>query len=228
MPRIARVAPGGVVYHVLNRSNARLRIFDKAADYAAFEKVVAETQQLVAVELFGYCLMPNHWHFVLRPDGANDLSRFMMRLTGTHVRRWHQHRGSIGRGHLYQGRYKSFPIQDDRHLLTVIRYVERNPLRAKLVDRAQEWRWASLARREDKREAEVRPRLAKWPLRRPRDWAQMVDTPLSATELEAVRLCTQRGRPYGQEDWVQRMAGKLGLGSTLRPRGRPAGARHDR
>jgi hypothetical protein len=88
------------------------------------------------MRILAYCLMPNHWHFVLWPYDDGDLAAFMHRLTTTHVRRWHLHRHSVGAGHLYQGTFKSFPVQSDAHLLTVCRYVERNPVRARLVDRA--------------------------------------------------------------------------------------------
>ena len=110
MPRTARQAPGGMIFHVLNRGNARDRIFEDDADYAAFEKVLAETQAEVFVRILSYCLMPNHWHLVLWPLRDGDLGRFMQRLTTTHARRWHLHHHTVGTGHLYQGTYKSFPI----------------------------------------------------------------------------------------------------------------------
>src|ERR1051325_4001739 len=147
MPRNNRVAPGGVVFHVLNRRNSRMRIFLKEGDYLAFEKALEETLKVVAVRLLGYCLMPNHWHLVLWPRHDGELGRFMQRLTVKHVRRWHEHRQSTGGGHVYQGTYKSFPVPSDRHLLAVLRYVESNALRARLVQRAQRWPWSSLSER---------------------------------------------------------------------------------
>ena len=141
MPRTARVAPGGYVFHVLNRGNRRCQIFDDDGDYAAFERVLAETLALAPLRLLAYCLMPNHWHLLLWPTADGQLGRFMQRLTVTHARRWHAHRHSEDPGgHLYQGAFKSFPVQDDPHFLTVARYVERNALRAGLVARAQDWR----------------------------------------------------------------------------------------
>src|SRR5215510_9306692 len=136
MPRLPRVAAGGVVYHVLNRRVAQLPLFEKDGDYAAFEHILEETIVRTGIRLLAYCLMPNHWHLVLWPREDGDLAAFMQRLTVTHVRRWHAHRHSVGTGHLYQGTYKSFPIQQDEHFLTVCRYIERNPLRAKLVPKA--------------------------------------------------------------------------------------------
>ena len=135
-----------MIFHVLNRGNARDEIFGDDPDFAAFEKVLAETQQQVSVRVLSYCLMPHHWHLVLWPLLDGDLGRFMQRLTTTHVRRWHLHRHTVGTGHFCQGTYKSIPIEEDDHLYTVLRYVERNPVRPTLVQRAEDWRWGSLWR----------------------------------------------------------------------------------
>lgn len=165
MPRVARVAPGGVIFHVLNRANARSRIFENDGDYQALERVIAETADRIQVRILAYCIMPNHWHLVLCPTGDGELGKFVQRLTTTHVRRWHLYRNSVGSGHLYQGTYKSFPIQDDGHFLTVCRYVEQNPLRAGLVARAEDWRWSSIGSPNARRsEEDGRPLLAEWPL----------------------------------------------------------------
>ena len=221
MPRTARHAPGGMIFHVLNRGNARDHIFDKDADYAAFEKVLAETQAQVFVRILSYCLMPNHWHLVLWPVQDGDLARFMQRLTTTHVRRWHLHRHTVGRGHLYQGTYKSFPIEEDDHLYTVLRYVERNPVRPTLAERAEEWRWSSLWCWTHPSEHAEKPVLCPWPVPRPADWVTRVNRALTKKELEAVRASVVRGRPFGTEAWQESTAKQLGLESTFRPRGRP-------
>jgi putative transposase len=133
MPRRARSIIGGYAYHVLNRANGRLRLFRKEADYLAFEKVLAQACQRVPLRILGYTIMPNHWHFVVWPRRGHDdeVSEFFRWLTVTHSLRWHAHRNTTGMGHVYQGRFKSFPIEQDEHLSTVLRYVERNPLRAR-------------------------------------------------------------------------------------------------
>jgi putative transposase len=148
MPRIRRCQPGGYVFHVLNRGNGRMTLFEKPEDYAACERILGEAMQHVPMRILAYCLMPNHWHLVVRPRHDGELGRFMHRVTTTHVRRWHQHRHTSGQGHLYQGTYKSFPVQRDDHLLMVLRYVEGNALRAGLVQRAEAWQWCSLWRRD--------------------------------------------------------------------------------
>jgi len=132
MGRPRRVAPGGYVYHVLNRANARLRIFDDSADYEAFERVLLQAVERTQTRLLAYCVMPNHWHLVVWPKTDGELSRFVGWLTLTHTQRWHAHRRSAGAGHLYQGRFKSFPVQEDEHFYSVCRYAERNALRANL------------------------------------------------------------------------------------------------
>ena len=210
-----------MIFHVLNRGNARDQIFHKAADYLAFEKVMAETIEQVFMRVLSYCLMPNHWHLVLWPVQDGDLGRFMQRLTTTHVRRWHLHRKTVGTGHLYQGTYKSFPIEDDEHLYTVLRYAERNPVRPTLVERAEEWRWSSLWRWLNPGEHEDKPALCPWPIPRPVDWVARVNRALSRKELEAVRVSVVRGRPFGSELWQERTGRRLGLESTFRSRGRP-------
>ena len=146
MGRPKRAADGGLIYHVLNRANARMTIFEKEADYEAFETVLDEAVARTETRLLAYCLLPNHWHLVVWPEEDGELSRFTGWLTLTHTQRWHAHRRSMGSGHVYQGRFKSFPVQDDDHYYTVCRYVERNALRANLVPRAEDWCWNSLHR----------------------------------------------------------------------------------
>jgi putative transposase len=220
MPRTLRVSAGGLGYHVLNCSNGRLAIFERPADYELFEQVLAEAHERAPMRTVSYCLMPNHWHLVLWPRRDGELSAFMRWLTMTHTQRWHAARGTAGSGHIYQGRFKSFPIQADRHFLTVCRYVERNALRAGLVGSAQEWRWCSLWRRRSG-DAEAAALLSDGPVPWPEDWLRIVNRPQRQGELEALRRCVVRGRPFGGEVWVARTARRLGLLSTLQPRGRP-------
>jgi putative transposase len=220
MPRPPRAAEGGLVYHALNRANARLAIFEADEDYAAFERVLAEAVARYDMRLLAYCLMPNHFHLLLWPRTDGDLSEFMRWLTMTHTQRWHACRRSAGTGHLYQGRFKSFPVESDEHFLTVCRYVERNALSATAVDRAEDWRWGSLWVRQAKHDAE-RPVLNPWPIDRPRDWTARVNRPFGAKEEEAVRRSIQRGQPFGSAPWQAAVAKRLGLESVFHPRGRP-------
>ena len=220
MPRAARVAPGGMLFHVLNRGVGRMPLFSKEKDYAAFESLLEETWKLRPVRICAYCLMPNHWHFVLWPQRDGELAAFMQQLTTKHVRRWQLHRRRVGYGHVYQGRYKSFPIESEECFYQVVRYVERNPLRADLVERAEDWRWSSLWRRTSGSTDQLGI-LSRWPVECPVDWLRLVHEPQTEAEVGAIRRCVARGRPYGSEDWVFRTAKKLGLESSLRPPHRP-------
>jgi len=220
MPRIARYAPKGLVYHALNRAVARLPLFQKESDYDAFERVLGEAHKKFPLEVLAYCVMPNHWHFVLRPTEDGQLTAFLRCLAQTHTMRWHAHYRTSGTGHLYQGRFKAFPLEDDDHFYTVVRYVERNAMRAGLVAQAQAWRWSSLWRREFG-SPESRALLARWPVPRPRDWVALVNAAQTEAEMEAVRQAVRRSCPFGDPHWQQTIAERLGLGATLRPRGRP-------
>jgi len=221
MPRAARAIVDGGCYHVLNRGNARAALFHKPGDFEAFVRVLGEAQQRYpAVKLLAWCLMTNHWHLVLRPRRAAALADFMRWVGVTHVRRHHARYHRRGGGHLYQGRFKSFPIQLDGHLLTVLRYVEANPLRAGLVRRAEAWAWSSLGYRPPAGEAPL-VTCAPSPIGRPRDWAALVNAGVGDDEAAAIRTSIQRDRPYGSDQWVRRTVARLGLESTLRPRGRP-------
>jgi len=129
MPRPRRVCEPGVVLHVMNRANRKQRIFHGETDYSLFVEVLAAATQKFAVRLLAFCVMPNHWHLVIWPSAGDDVPAYMHWLTSTHVRQYHRVHGLIGTGHLYQGRYVSVPVQTDRHLLTVLRYVEANAVR---------------------------------------------------------------------------------------------------
>lgn len=150
MPRAKRADEAGGIYHALNRGNARVTIFHKDEDYAAFERILAEGLEKYPVSLYAYQLLPNHWHLALasgaQPERGGANESVLRWVTATHTMRYHAHYHTSGEGHVYQGRFKSFPVQDDEHFHVVCRYVERNALRAGLVKRAEEWRWGSLYR----------------------------------------------------------------------------------
>lgn len=216
MPRTARSATAGTCYHLINRGNGRATVFARPADYRGFLELIEAAQERVPLRLLAACLMPNHFHFVVMPCEPGDLGRWMQWLLTTQVRRQHRREGTSGR--IWQGRFKAFPIQRDEHLLTVLRYVERNALRAGLVDDARRWAWGSLAWRV---QPGFRPVLAESPIALPDKWEQWVNSPQTSSELAKLRACVNRQRPYGSEDWVRRTASELGLESSLRSVGRP-------
>lgn len=222
MPRTARASAGGYCYHVINRGNAQSQVFHKAGDYRAFQSLMAEASLRIPMRVVAYCLMPNHFHLALWPAADGDLSRWMHWLLTTHVRRYLREYSASG--HIWQGRFKAFPIEEDEHLLKVMRYIERNPLRAKLVDRAELWPWSSLAAVVG---TEVSPvRLDPGPAPRGPGWIAHVNAILYQTEEEQaeddrIRHCIRRDRPFGRPDWTESAARELGLESSLRDRGRP-------
>jgi putative transposase len=220
MARQNRVAVGGVVYHVINRSNGRVQIFSSAKEYAHFEELLLEGVKLIGMRILAYVIMPNHWHLVLHPKKDGDLSEFMRWVTTTHVRQRRVQTKSIGYGHLYQGTYKSFPIEEDKHLHDVIRYVEQNPLRARLSKRAQDWQWSSLYRRSrgTKKDVEL---LATLPTHLPSNYLVSVNTLLSKDRSDAIRHSIRKGAPYGSGLWVEGMVRDYDMQGTQREPGRP-------
>lgn len=167
---------------------------------------------------------------VLWPEKDGELTAFLRWLTHTHSMRWHAHYHTGGTGHIYQGRFKSFPVETDDHFYTVVRYVERNAQRANLVSRAESWRWGSLWRRQPRDNAQPldlfgeAPRqviLHDWPVAYPPTWQEFVNEAQTEAELEAVRRAVTRNCPFGSEDWTKAVARRLGLDAALNPLGRP-------
>jgi len=195
-------------------------MFRRPKDFAAFESLLIEAHQRFGLRLLAWCVMGTHWHFVAWPAEDGELSAFFRWLALTHAMRWRVAHHTVGYGHLYQGRFKSFPVQSDAHLLSVCRYVERNALTAGLVDRAEQWRWSSLWAREHG-PAELRAILSDWPVDRPRDWIKRVNEPINEKELARLRTCLTRGQPLGDPSWTERIVSKLSLQHTVRPEGRP-------
>ena len=212
------------MYHAINRGNRRMRIFGCDGDCRAFLQAMNDALKIVPMRILGWCLMPNHWHLVLWPNEDGDLLRFVGWLSNTHVRRYNRFHGLDGRGHLYQGRFTSFPIQADHHRLCVLRYVEANALRPRLVERAEDWPWGSLHARlaaATGEAASFRPPLSDWPVPCPENWPDLVNRELEPKQAEQVHLRIERSRPCGQGQWLDQAVKSLNLSHTPRPPGRP-------
>ena len=220
MPRPQRTDVGNYVYHALNRANNRVQIFDKYKDYKLFENILEEAKEKFDMRILAYCIMPNHWHLILYPKKDGDLSKFMSWVTNTHTRRWHSIKETIGQGHLYQGRYKSFIVQENEYLLQLFKYIEGNPLKAKLVEKAEDWKWSSLWRREQE-DVEQRKLLDEWPINVPENYIDLVNISQKDIKVESLKYSISKGKPYGFETWVNKMIDNFNLGSTLRNPGRP-------
>jgi putative transposase len=220
MPRKPRVAPGGLIYHVWNRAAGRIKMLRSDADFAAFERVLAEAKQRLPMRILDYCILSNHWHFVVWPEEDGELSAFFRWMTLTHAMRWRVSHRTVGYGSLYQGRFKSLPVQADEHFLTLCRYVQRNAVTAGLVKQAQDWRFGSLWVRRNGTPAQ-KTLLSPWPVACPRRWLETVNTPLTPKEQDRLATSLARSRPYGDEDWTRKVIKSLGLEHTARREGRP-------
>ena len=224
MPRPLRPIADGLVYHVINRGNNRQTVLETEGDYLAFLKAIADLKQRQPFQLYGYCLMSNHIHLLIRTQ-ESSISRIVQSLLVSHTHRYHRFQGSSG--HVWQGRFKSPVVQDDDHLLTVLRYIEANPLRASLVQRAGDYRWSSFGcHGEGRDDALLDPvvpytALAAYPAVRQRRWSAYVAETPEGTELAAIRRSSEAGLPYGESAWVDRLSRRLELDLTIRPRGRP-------
>jgi putative transposase len=220
MPRPQRTDAGNYVYHVLNRANARVQIFDNEKDYKLFLDILEEAKEKFDMRILAYCIMPNHWHLVLYPKNDGDLSKFMGWLTNTHTRRWHTIKRTIGQGHLYQGRYKSFLCQDDAHFLTLVRYVERNAKKANLSRKAEDWKWGSayIAKHGTVKQKKI---ISSWPVQKPKDYLSLLNNPQSEIEENLIEKSIKRSSPFGGDSWVKRIINKFNLGSTINSVGRP-------
>lgn len=196
-----------------------MELFHTPDDYRAFESLLLDCKRFVPMRILAYCLMPNHWHLVLWPEEDDQLTAFMQRLTVTHASRWNLQHDRSGSGYVYQGRFKSFPVESDEHFYAVVRYVERNPVRAGLVARAEAWRWSSLWHHT--RDTPAKSQLNPWPLPRPNSWLTYVNQVQRESELTTLRESVVRGCPYGGRDWSAETVRKLGLESTVRSVGRP-------
>ena len=216
MPRIAREVVDGGVYHILNRGNGRQKVFHRDADYLEFESLLGQLREQYGLALYAYCLMPNHFHLIVRVNQGEALKDGMQWFTTTQVRRYHRRYRSSG--HVWQGRYKSFGVENDEHFLTLARYVEGNPVRAGLVETAMDWVWSSHRDRcnllgtgsegacpheaHDQRKGAL---LAPLPVSFNEDWSAFVDTPLTAKELGQVKKRVDRQTkglaPQGAFPW---------------------------
>ncbi|MBL7045101.1 MAG: transposase [Parcubacteria group bacterium] len=209
-----------MLYHVINRSNARAKIFHTEDDYKHFEKLLQDGKDMVDMRIVGYCIMPNHFHLILYPKRDGDMGEYMRWITTTHVRQRRVKTKSIGDGHLYQGTYKSFPVETNEYAQQLMQYIEQNPLRAKLVKKAEDWKWSSLWKREkgSKKEKQL---LSELPIDLPKDYLKLVNTLSKEETLDTIRTSVNKGAPFGSDRWIDKIVRKFGLESTLRRVGRP-------
>lgn len=183
MPRHSRNLPAGCVVHCVNRGNDKRLLFECAAEYEDFLQIVAWAKGQCGVRIVAYCVMGNHWHFVFWVEYEWEVSAFLHRLTTTHAISWRKRTGTVGCGHVYQGRFKSSNVFTERYYYNLLRYVEQNPLRANLVRSSKDWRWSSLA----ERRGNGRSLLDPGPVILLPDWNDFIDEPLPGQALDEIR-----------------------------------------
>ena len=197
MPRL--VVPN-CPHHVTQRGNRKMRTFFCEADYRAYAELVAETKRKSSVEVWAYCMMPNHVHFVIVPKESDGISRFMQHSHRRYARQINQRED--WRGHLWQERYFSVPM-DERHLHAAVRYIELNPVKAGLCESAEDWRWSSArahAKGEDDALVTVRPMLE-----RVSDWMEYLAAPPDDDAVKNLQENAKCGRPVGDDGFINRL-----------------------
>ncbi len=222
MPRAARPDFAGLIFHVLNRANGKRKIFKKERDFQAFEDTLFLAIHKFDIQLYSYCIMPNHWHLVLSPNSNGGMGKCMQWLTLTHTQRYNAFHERIGYGQVYQGRYKSFLVEKDSYFLQLCRYVERNPLRAQLVTQAEQWQWSSLHKRKFGTNTD-KQHLAVWPKEIPNNQIEWINKEQkSDTKVtESIRTSIHHGKPFGSDKWTKITVKNFNLEHSIRPRGRP-------
>jgi putative transposase len=220
MARQPRIDLAGYTYHIINRASGRVPIFKTQKDFLQFEQVLAEAKERIDIDINAFCVMPNHFHMALRPKRDGDLQEFMGWFTKTQTQRWHVDHDTVGHGHLYQGRYKSLMVNTDDYYLTLMRYIEQNPLRAGLVEKADKWKWGSLYWRLHGTE-EQRSLLSEWEVPIPRDYLAQVNTILKNDTLAEIRTAVLKGAPIGEDVWRMELITALKLEYTTHGVGRP-------
>jgi len=220
MARQPRIDLEGYVYHIINRASGRVPIFKTDKDYFLFEKVLEEAVEKYNMRVLAYCIMPNHFHLALYPRQDGDVQKFTGWLTKTHTQRWHVAHDTVGHGHLYQGRYKSFIVNTDEYYLILMKYIEQNPLRAGLVKRSKDWKWGSLHIRLNGA-VKKKKILHSWIIDEPNNYIEEVNILPDKKELNEVRKSVLKGVPLGGEKWRDELILKMNLAHTTRGVGRP-------
>lgn len=218
MPRHARIVFPGVPHHVTQRGNHRERVFFDRGDHAAYLGLLGEHAQRLAIDIVAYCLMPNHVHLVVIPSNLDGLHRMFKGVHGEYAQRVNRMRDQ--QGHLWQGRYFSSPLDAD-YFLNAVRYAELNPVRARMVVRAEDYAWSSAAahcglRKDPLVDAEPRSKL----LAGIANWSNWLAEEITEDALETLRLHGGQNLPCGSSEFVAELERSAGRQLRFRPPGR--------
>ncbi len=195
MARQPRIDIKNQIYHVILRANAKIKIFNSEEDYLLFEYTFIQAIDRFDMRIYVFEIMPTHIHLAPSPLRDGDLSKFMHWLTMTFTQRYHKKYGTTGTGHLFQGRYKSFIVKDEKYLLQLFVYIERNAFKANLVQSAEDWRWSSLWIRL-KGNKFKKKMLAPWPIDIPDNYLNILNSPLIINPDELWIKKAKIGRPF--------------------------------
>ncbi len=216
MPRIARGLANNQIYHIINRGNRREAVFHDKYDYERFLKLLLDSKEKYSINIYAYCLMPNHFHLVIYTHYSDNLSKALHWISSSYVR-YYNKKYKIS-GHLWQGRYKSFIVEQDSYLITLLKYVEANPKRAKIVKECEKYQYSSAYKRVNNIQDQL---LGELPIDIPTDWSRYINDKEDKTDLDFIRNSIERQSPLGDELWQYNIVKKYGLESTLNPIGRP-------
>jgi putative transposase len=217
MARLARAVFPGHPHHVTQRGNGRAQTFFRDRDYALYRDLLAEHARAAGVEVWAWVLMPNHVHLVLVPSDTDGLRRVMAAVNRRYA--GHIHTRLQRSGHFWQGRYGCVAM-DESHLGAALRYIALNPVRARLVEQADQWRWSSLhaqlGRVEDDGLTVTAPVRERYP-----DFAAIVAAGEDEAMSQRLRRAESIGRPIGSEAFLSRLEGDSGRSFRPARRGRP-------
>jgi putative transposase len=201
MARFARVVIVDVPHHVTQRGNGRQVILGCDADRLTYLGLLAEYSPLHGLSLLGYCLMSNHVHLIAVPRAPDALAQALKQVHGRYASYWNARQSSCG--HAWQGRFYSCPL-DESHLWKALRYVELNPVRAGMVDVAEQWRWSSAAVHCGTAIPDAMLDMKRWSKRwTPAEWVEFLATAESPAEVSELRRSTHTGRPLGTPEFVE-------------------------
>ncbi|PHR53871.1 MAG: transposase [Arcobacter sp.] len=215
MPRVARALADDQIYHIINRGNRREKIFHDEYDFTKILELFSKAKDRFRIKIYAYCLMDNHYHLVLYTEYGKSLSECMQWIGTSYVRYYNKRYKTSG--HLWQGRYKSFIVQKESYFISLIKYVEANPLRANIVKDASEYKYSSLIQR-DRKEQNLLDAL---PVEIPSNWIDFVNDVEKESDIEIIRNSINRQAPLGEQGWQEIMCERYGIESSIRARGRP-------
>lgn len=187
MPRTARKLADRAYYHIINRGNNKQTIFRTRLDFLVFLALLKEAKRRYPLSLLGFCLMPNHFHLVIYAREAEHVRAFIHWAMTCFAHYYHEKNKTSG--HLWQGRFKSFLIEQEEYLIIALRYVENNPVRAGMVRSSRDWEWSSIKHHCLRSYDEF---IDPPPFTVPNDWPDLVDMPLTLKEFEAIKKRNNR------------------------------------